>query len=275
MEQVGFSDGNNLAGHYPRGSALVSSRRSGYTESVWKPMPPPRRIEINERLIVALDVPTQAEARKLVADLNGLVSFFKVGLELQLAAGPDFVRQLVAEGKKVFLDSKFLDVPEQVKRAVAQAVRLGTRFLTVHESGKTVQAAVEASRGSTLQILAVTLLTSFDAADVQGLGFDCSPEELVLHRAKKAMDAGCQGVIASGLEARKIRELCGERLIIVSPGIRPAGTSTDDHQRSSTPANAIRSGADYLVVGRPIRDAADPRKAAQDILEEMEAAWKA
>ena len=244
----------------------------GYTESVWKPMTPPRRIEINERLIVALDVPTTQKPKSFA---RGLVSFFKVGLELQLAAGPDFVRQLVAEGKKVFLDSKFLDVPEQVKRAVAQAVRLGTRFLTVHESGKTVQAAVEASRGSTLQILAVTLLTSFDAADVQGLGFDCSPEELVLHRAKKAMDAGCQGVIASGLEARKIRELCGERLIIVSPGIRPPGTSTDDHQRSSTPANAIRSGADYLVVGRPIRDAADPRKAAQDIIEEMEAAWKA
>ena len=238
-------------------------------------MTPPRHNEINERLIVALDVPAAAEARKLVVELKGLVSFFKVGMELQLAAGPDFVRQLVAEGKKVFLDSKFLDVPETVKRAVAQAVRLGTRFLTVHEGGKTVQAAVEASRGSTLQILAVTVLTSFDAAAVRDLGYPCSPEELVLRRAKKAMDAGCHGVVASGLEARKIRELCGDRLFIVSPGIRPAGTSTDDHQRSSTPANAIRAGADYLVVGRPIRDAADPRKAARDILEEMEAAWKA
>lgn len=256
-------------GEATRGPALVSSRRSGYTESVPKTMTPPHLIKSNERLIVALDVPTPAEARKLVTELDGVVSFFKVGMELQLAAGPDFVRQLIAEGKKVFLDSKFLDVPETVKRAVEQVVRLGVSFLTVHESGKTVPAAVEASRGSSLQILAVTVLTSFDAADIQALGFQCSPEELVLHRAKKAMEAGCHGVVASGLEARKIREMAGDRLLIVTPGIRPAGASTDDHQRSSTPAGAIRAGADYLVVGRPIRDAADRRQAAQGILDEI------
>ncbi len=237
-------------------------------------MTPPHRKEINERLIVALDVPTPAEAKKLVAELAGVVSFFKIGMELQLAAGPDFARQLIAEGEKVFLDSKFLDVPETVKRAVEQVVRLGATFLTVHESGKTVPAAVEASRGSSLQILAVTVLTSFDAADIQSLGLECSAEELVLRRAKKAMEAGCHGVVASGLEARKIRKMAGDRLLIVTPGIRPAGASTDDHQRSSTPANAIQAGADYLVVGRPIRDAADPRQAAQRILTEMDAALK-
>ena len=232
-------------------------------------------LDIKDRLIVALDVPTVNQAQVLVDKLDGVVSFFKIGLELQLVVGLNFVQKLLSSGKKVFLDYKWLDVPETVKRAVEQAAQLGVSFLTVHDSEKTVQTAVKACQGKKLKILTVTVLTSMDAVDIKALGFPCSVEQLVLYRTKKALAAGCHGVIASGQEAPKIRDLAGDRLLIVTPGIRPPGISMNDHKRAVTPANAIRSGADYLVVGRPIRDAADPRKAAQDILEEMEAAWKA
>lgn len=226
-----------------------------------------------ERLIVALDVPRAAEAQKLVSQLDGLVSFFKVGLELYTAAGPEFVRSLVAQSKKVFLDLKFHDIGETVRRATRQVTCLGASFLTVHESGRAVAAALQASQGTDLKILVVTVLTDMGTTDIQAMGFHCSVEELVLLRAKKAIAAGCHGVIASGQEARKIRELAGNRLIIVTPGIRPVSASADEQKRAVTPAEAIRAGADYLVVGRPISQAPDPKDATLRILEEMQRAF--
>ena len=230
-------------------------------------------INARDRLIVALDVPTAEEARKLVTQLDGVVSFFKVGLELYTATGPEFARWLVSQEKKVFLDLKFLDIGETVRRATREAARLGASFLTVHESGKAVASAVEGCRGTDLKILAVTVLTSMDASDLAETGINCSVEELVLRRAKRALESGCHGVIASGLEARKIREMAGDRLLIVTPGIRASGTSADEQKRAVTPAEAIRAGADYLVVGRPIKQAANPRDAALGILEEMQKAF--
>jgi orotidine-5'-phosphate decarboxylase len=233
-------------------------------------------IEARERLIVALDVPTAAEASRLVGSLDGVVSFFKVGLELFVSAGPAFVRELVASGKKVFLDLKFLDIDETVKRATQNVSSLGATFLTVHESGKTVAAAVEGCRGAGLKILTVTVLTSLDASDLQAMGFACSVEELVLRRARSAIKAGSHGVVASGREAARIRALAkemGKGLIIVTPGIRPAGADLHDQKRATTPAEAIQAGADYLVVGRPINRAPDPRDAAAKIVDEMRKAF--
>ena len=235
-------------------------------------------IDASERLIVALDLPTAAEAAKLVSSLDGIVSFFKVGLELFVSAGPAFVRELVASGKKVFLDLKFLDIDETVKRATLSVSALGATFLTVHESGKTVAAAVEGCRGTGLRILTVTVLTSLDASDLKAMGFSCSVEELVLQRAKRAIQAGSHGVVASGQEAAKIRALAkglGKDLIIVTPGIRPAGADLHDQKRATTPAEAIAAGSNYLVVGRPINRASDPRDAAKKIVEEMQKAFGA
>ena len=231
------------------------------------------KINARERLIVALDVPTAEEAKKLVSQLEGVVSFFKVGLELYTATGPELVRLLVSQGGKVFLDLKFLDIGETVRRATEQAARLGASFLTVHESGVTVASAVQGCQGTDLKILAVTVLTSMDTSDLQAMGLTCSVEELVLARAKKAMAAGCHGVIASGQEAQKIRELAGDRLLIVTPGIRPSGASAEEQKRTATPTEAIRAGADYLVVGRPITRAPNPRDAAIRIIEEMQRAF--
>ena len=228
-------------------------------------------IDARERLIVALDVPSAEEAKKLVTRLDGLISFFKVGLELFTAVGPDFVRALVSERKKVFLDCKFFDIEETVRRAVEAAARLGATFLTVHASGGAMNAAVCGAQGTDLKILAVTVLTSMDASDIKESGFEGSIQELVSYRAKRALEAGCHGVVASGQEARKIRALSRE-LIIVTPGIRPAGADQHEQKRATTPTEAIQAGADYLVVGRPIRDAADPRAAAEKILAQMEAA---
>ena len=232
-------------------------------------------INARERLLVALDVPTADEAKNLVSQLEGVVSFFKVGLELYTATGPDFVRWLVSQGKKVFLDLKFLDIEQTVQRATEQAAGLGAAFLTVHGIGKTVGAAVRACQGSQLKILAVTVLTSLDDADLQEMGFPVSVEKLVVQRARKAMEAGCHGVIASGQEARKIREMAGDHLLIVTPGIRTGRASADEQKRAVTPAEAIRAGADYLVVGRPIKQAPNPKDAALKIIEEMQMAFAA
>ena len=231
------------------------------------------KINARERLIVALDVPTAEETMKLVSQLEGVVSFFKVGLELYTATGPELVRLLVSQGGEVFLDLKFLDIGETVRRATREAARLGASFLTVHESGVTVASAVQGCQGTDLKILAVTVLTSMDTSDLQAMGLTCSVEELVLARAKKAMAAGCHGVIASGQEAQKIRELAGDRLLIVTPGIRPSGASAEEQKRTATPTEAIRAGADYLVVGRPITRAPNPRDAAIRIIEEMQRAF--
>lgn len=227
----------------------------------------------SERLIVALDVPSAEGARKFVADLAGAVSFFKVGLELYTAAGPEFVKELISSGNRVFLDLKFLDIEATVRRATEQAAQLGARFLTVHEGGKTVAAAVEAARGSGLKVLAVTVLTSWDAGDLQDTGIGLSVEELVLRRARKALAAGAHGVVASGREAARLRQELGRDFVIVTPGIRPAGASADEQKRATTPAAAIGAGADYLVVGRPITQAPNPKDAALKIVEEMQQAF--
>jgi orotidine-5'-phosphate decarboxylase len=235
------------------------------------------KIDTRERLIVALDVPSAEEAIQIVSQLDETVSFFKVGLELFTAGGPDLVRRLVGDGKKVFLDLKFFDIAETVKRSVESATRLGASFLTVHESGRTVAAAVEGCKGTSLKILAVTVLTSMDEADIREMGMTCTVEELVLHRAKRAMAAGCHGVVASGQEAAQIRALSrslSRDVNIVTPGIRPAGTEKNEQKRVTTPTEAIQAGADYLVVGRPINQAADPKDAAARIIEEMQAAFE-
>ena len=226
-------------------------------------------IDARDRLIVALDVPTAEEARRLVSQLDGVVSFFKVGLELFVSAGPELVRALVSGGKKVFLDLKFLDIEETVTRAVKQAASLGATFVTVHESGKAVAAALDGCRGTDLKILAVTVLTSMDTADLREMKINATVEELVLHRARRAIAVGCHGVIASGKEAANIRELSKD-LIVVTPGIRPAGADKHEQKRATTPTEAIQAGADYLVVGRPINRAPDPRQAAMQIVDEMQ-----
>jgi orotidine-5'-phosphate decarboxylase len=233
-------------------------------------MSPPQNV--NERLIVALDLPSAEKALQLMMQLEELVSFYKVGLELYTVAGPEFASALVARGKKVFLDLKFLDIEDTVRRAARQAALLGASFLTVHECGNTVAAAVDGAAGSNLKVLAVTVLTSLNTEDIQGMGIPATAEELVLQRARKAMDAGAHGVIASGQEVAKIRAAVGGDPIVVTPGIRPQGADANDQKRVSTPTDSIAAGSDHLVVGRPIRDAEDPRASATEILREIQQA---
>jgi orotidine-5'-phosphate decarboxylase len=232
----------------------------------------PAPSNVRERLIVALDVSMPEAALKLISQLEDLVSFYKVGLELYTAAGPDFIKALTGQGLKVFLDLKFLDIGETVRRATRQVARLGATFLSVHEAGSTVASAVQGAKGSNLKILAVTVLTTMDAADLQESGIHWTMEDLVQRRARRAIEAGCDGVITSGQEAREVRALGGEKLIIVTPGIRLSGAAADDQKRSATPAQAITAGADFVVVGRPIRDAANPHTVAEQILAEMQQA---
>jgi orotidine-5'-phosphate decarboxylase len=234
-------------------------------------------IDARQRLIVALDVADIAAARRTVRDLDGVAGFFKVGLTLQLAAGvEDFVRELIAEGKRVFLDYKYYDIPETVRRAVERAAGLGVSFLTVHGSSGTIRGAVEGRGSASLKLLTVTVLTSMEAADIEEMGHaGRSVEELVLFRARKALEAGCDGVIASGHEARKIKEVSAGKLLVVTPGIRPGGYSLGDQKRAMTPREAILEGADYLVIGRPVTEPGDmpPREAARRVVDEMQAAF--
>jgi orotidine-5'-phosphate decarboxylase len=232
------------------------------------------KIEARDRLIVALDLDTVQQAGQMVRCLDGLVSFFKVGLSLQLAAGADnFIRPLLAEQKRLFLDYKYFDVEETVRKAVSQAANIGANFLTVHGNHRIIRAAVEGRGGSALKLLAVTVLTSLDASDIAEMGFSCAVEDLVLYRAKKALEAGCDGIVASGHEAGVLRQAVGDNLLIVTPAIRPAGYGTDEQKRRVTPAEAVNAGADYLVVGRPITHQPDPRLAAGQILGQMQAAF--
>lgn len=228
-----------------------------------KPIPPA------ERLIFALDVGTADEARALVEKLGDAVVFYKIGLELFMAGGYfELIDWLAARGKKIFVDLKFFDVPETVKRAVAALKGRPVEFATVHGNQGIMEAAVAAESG--VKILAVTVLTSLDRGDLADLGFACDTPELVLSRARRALEAGCAGVISSGLEAARLREQIGERLLIISPGIRPVDNAvTDDQKRIVTPRAAFEAGADYIVVGRPIRNAADPRARALEIQAEI------
>ena len=229
-------------------------------------------LEPRERLILALDVPSADEAKRLLDRVRDSVAFVKIGLELFTSAGPDIVRWVLAQRKRVFLDIKLLDIGETVKRATAAAAELGVTFLTVHATGQTVRAAVEGRGRSAMKILAVTVLTSFDEADLLELGIVKSVHDTVLRRARLAISLGADGVVASGVEAAMIRRELGKAPIVVIPGIRPAGASHDDQVHVTTPAGAIAAGGDYLVVGRAIRDAADPAEAARAIQAEIEVA---
>ncbi|NQV59232.1 MAG: orotidine-5'-phosphate decarboxylase [Alphaproteobacteria bacterium] len=241
-------------------------------------MPPsaatPLTAPIAERLIVALDVPSVAEARAVVDEIGDAVCFYKIGMQLQFANGLQLAEQLVAEGKKVFLDAKLFDIDATIEKAVASVARMGASFLTVHGNEPTIRAAVRGRGDADLKILSVTVLTSLDHHDIQALGFPCDVRELTLHRAKKAAEAGADGVIASGLEVAEIKQLQDQDLLIVTPGIRSAGVSSDDQKRVVTPEMAIMAGADYLVVGRQIVAATDRRAAALAAMAEMRAAFE-
>src|SRR3989441_6546990 len=218
-----------------------------------------------ERLIVALDVATPNEAKALVERLGDAARFYKVGLELFMAGGYyELLEWLVKRGNKVFVDLKFFDVPETVRRAVATLRGRGVSFATVHGNQGMMEAA--AREKGEVKILAVTVLTSLDRGDLDDLGFSCDVERLVLSRARRAIEAGCDGVISSGLEAARLKAEFKDRLLVVTPGIRPvANKPSDDQKRTVDVAQAFAAGADYIVVGRPIRQAADPRAAAQAI----------
>jgi orotidine-5'-phosphate decarboxylase len=220
-------------------------------------------------IIVALDVSSAAEARALVERIGSRVNFYKVGLELFSAAGPEFVRELLTSGKDVFLDLKFYDIPETVSRAVARVAETGVRFLTVHAVSSVMRAAVAARAGSKLRILGVTVLTSFGPEDVDDLNYQGTIEELVARRAARAMDLGVDGIVASPLEAVRVRGIIGPDALLVTPGVRSAGADTGDQKRTGTPAQAIHDGASYLVIGRQITRAADPAAEADRILFEI------
>ncbi len=230
-----------------------------------KKLSPAKQIPAKERLIIALDLPSHQEARDFVELLGDSVSFYKLGLELFMAGGYfELVTWLLEKNKKVFVDLKFFDVPETVARAVRQLKDRGVSFATVHGNDAMMAAAAAEKNG--LKILAVTVLTSLDRGDMDDLGFQCDVEELVLSRARRALALGCDGVISSGVEAPKLRSELGERFLIVSPGIRPVENClTDDQKRVVTVEEAFRNGADYIVVGRPVRNASNPKEAAEKI----------
>ncbi len=222
-------------------------------------------IAVRDRLIVALDLPDAGAARAFVDQLGDAVGFYKIGLELFMAGGYfEFLEWLTARGKKVFVDLKFFDVPETVRSAVRALAGSGATFATIHGNQAIMEAAAR-DKGA-LKILAVTVLTSLDRGDLDDLGFACDVEKLVLSRARRALETGVDGIVSSGLEAPMIRRELGGRLLVVTPGIRPVENKpADDQKRTVDVAQAFRNGADYIVVGRPIRQAADPRAAAQAV----------
>jgi orotidine-5'-phosphate decarboxylase len=225
-----------------------------------------------ERLIVALDVSSAAAAQKIVAAVGDSALTFKVGMQLYTAEGPRVVRDLVASGRRVFLDLKYHDIPNTVGSAVAEAEKLGVSMLTVHAtgSGKMLKAAVEAAKvRPDLTILAVTVLTSMGISDLEQTGLPGSVEENVVHLASLALECGCQGIVTSAREARAVRAKLGDGFAIVTPGVRPAGTAVGDQVRVVTPAEAVAAGASHIVVGRPITEAADPAAEARAILDQM------
>ncbi len=224
---------------------------------------------VDPRLIVALDVPTVAEAEALVERLGDDAMFYKIGYQLAFAGGFTLARDLKASGRKVFLDMKLLDIDNTIAKGVENVVRMGVDMLTIHAYPKVMRAAVEAARGSNLCLLGVTVLTSMDADDVAEAGYALSPEDLVLRRARQALEAGMGGIVCSAAEARAVREIVGPDMAIVTPGIRPSGADLGDQKRVMSPADALEAGATHLVVGRPISAASDPAAAARAISAEM------
>jgi orotidine-5'-phosphate decarboxylase len=231
-----------------------------------------RNILSRERLIVALDMPDVAQAERLIAEIGDGVSFYKVGMELAYGGGLGLVARLAASGKQVFVDLKLHDIPNTVERAVAQIARLGATFLTIHAYPQTMRAAAAGREGSNLKLLGVSVLTSCDDADLKEAGYAYGVSALVAKRGAQARSAGVDGLIASAVETAMLRARLEDDFLLVIPGIRPAGADVGDQKRVATPAHAIRDGADYLVVGRPVTQAPDPRAAAEAIVAEIAAA---
>ena len=225
-----------------------------------------KNIASKDRLIFAVDVPDCDQARELVTKLGDAVTFYKIGLELMMSGGYfDLLAWLLEKDKKVFCDLKFFDIPATVGSAVRQLKDRGASFVTVHGNQSIMEAAAE-NKGDSLKVLGVTVLTSLDRGDLDDLGFACDVEDLVISRARRALEAGCDGVISSGLEVPKLREHIGQKLLVVTPGIRPVDNKpAGDQKRVVTVETAFANGADHIVVGRPIRDAAEPRAAAEAI----------
>ncbi len=227
-------------------------------------------VPLNERIIIALDVPTPAEAKEIVKQCESHVGFFKVGLQLFMASWFEMVDWLLDRGHKVMLDLKFFDIPETVRLAVEQVNSRGVSFATIHGNDPIIRAAVSA-RGD-MKLLAVTVLTSFQEEDMRAMGMTRSIEDLVFFRAKRALDLGCDGVVSSGLEAEKMRSNLGEKLLIVTPGIRPGANVeelSDDQKRIVTAGTAIKNGANHVVVGRPITGAADPIRVIESMQQDI------
>jgi orotidine-5'-phosphate decarboxylase len=229
----------------------------------------PANIAARDRLIVALDLPSVAAAEAMVARLGEAVNFYKIGYQLGFAGGLPLVRQLADQGKKVFVDLKLHDIGNTVARGVESVAKLGATFLTVHAYPQTMKAAVEARAGSGLKILGVTVLTSYDDGDLHAAGYRLSVSDLVEARAQQAQVLGVDGLVSSPEEAALLHKIVGHQMLLVTPGIRPAGSATGDQKRIMTPARAISAGADYLVVGRPVLQSADPKAVANAIQAEI------
>lgn len=231
-------------------------------------------LQSRDRLILALDVSSAEEAKHLMAHVGGHVSFVKIGLELFSATGPDIVRWVIGEGKQVFLDLKLLDIGETVRRTTAAVAALGATLLTVHATSKVIRAAVDGRGSSGMKIIAVTVLTNCDEDDLAELGIQEPMSDAVLRRGKLAIACGADGLVAGGSHVEFLRMKLGSAPVIVTPGIRPTGSSPHDQINIMTPTRALKAGADYLVVGRPIRDAADPGVAAQAMQAEIAGAYR-
>jgi len=229
-------------------------------------------LDARERLIVALDAPSVKAAGAMAARLGDSVWFYKIGYQLAFAGGLSLAAELIAAGKQVFLDLKLHDIGNTVTKGVESIARVGATFVTVHAYPQTMKAAVEGKRGSTLRILAVTVLTSYDDADLAAAGYEMNVNELAAARAAQARDIGVDGLVCSAEEAATLRSIAGARMVLVTPGIRPAGSAAGDQKRIMTPARAIEAGADFLVVGRPVLEAGDPKAAADAIVAEIEKA---
>jgi orotidine-5'-phosphate decarboxylase len=232
------------------------------------------KIAPRDRLIVPLDLPDVAAAEAMISRLGGSVTFYKIGYQLAFAGGLPLIRQLLDKGKKVFADLKLHDISNTVARGVESVAKLGATFLTVHAYPQTMKAAVEARGESDLKILAVTVLTSYDDGDLHAAGYRLGVPDLVQARARQAQAQGVDGLVCSPEEAAALRKIVGREMSLVTPGIRPAGAASGDQKRIMTPARAIAAGSDYLVVGRPILEAADPNAAAEAIVAEIEQALK-
>src|SRR3954451_17342497 len=230
---------------------------------------PPTAIDPRDRLIVELDVPSVGAAEAMIARLGDGVTFYKIGYQLAYASGLPLVRPLSDAGKKVFIDLKLHDIGNTVARGVESVAKLGATFLTVHAYPQTMKAAVEARAGSSLKILAVTVLTSYDDGDLHAAGYRLGVSDLVEARAQQSQVLGVDGLVCSPEEAASLHKIVGHQMSLVTPGVRPAGAATGDQKRIMTPGRAIAAGADYLVVGRPITEAADPKASADAIQVEI------